>query len=81
MSDFKLALAFDTDDPEFARGVEVGSWWARVQSAKSNSVSGYAHGRNSEMLMRIAESQGWVCKAEVIDDFDNLWVTMERKPK
>lgn len=51
---FKLLLAFDTDDSEFVRGFQVGSLWAQVQFNR-DSFSLLVYGRNAEMVMRILE--------------------------
>ena len=49
-----LVLAFDTDAPEFARGVEVGLTYARVcQSRRDESLEFTVHANNAEMIIRL----------------------------
>lgn len=54
MADWLLALPFDTDDPEFRRGVEVGMLWQRLQT-EPLPLHATVKGVNAEMVMRIAE--------------------------
>jgi len=70
MSDeWKLELNFDTDNFEFARGVEVGMVYERMQTHRycgSNTVT--VHNENTEMMLRIAENLGLAFKGEELDD-------------
>lgn len=59
---YNLLLAFDTDDPQFARGVEAGILWQRLETEPF--VQGAITARNAEMVMRIAESRGLPFSAE-----------------
>jgi hypothetical protein len=52
-----LALAFDTDDPEFARGVEIGLLFARA-STEREAFEETVHVANAEMVLRIADAVG-----------------------
>ena len=49
-------LRFDTDDPEFLRGFEIGVLWERL------NASGWCHmavsASNAEMVMRVAQVAG-----------------------
>ena len=47
-------LPFDTDDPEFRRGVEAGALWAHLEHEPY--VAKTVHADNAEMVMRIAEA-------------------------
>lgn len=55
MTEFNLLLAFDTDDPQFVRGFEVGRIWQTAQTF-DGPFEEVAHGVNAEMLLRIAEA-------------------------
>lgn len=76
---FELALQFDTDDPAFARGVEVGLLYAGVRSASLGGVSRYSrtvHAINAEMVLRIAEALQVPVQSEELGD-EWLEVTFE----
>ena len=73
-----LLLAFDTDDPAFARGFEAGCLWARLRLADDNEeVEALVHSSNAEMLMRMAEATGRRAAAEVLSD---TWVSATLAP-
>jgi len=72
MSVYNLALAFDTDSPEFARGVEVGRLWEMLKT--EGAFIQPIHSENVEMVMRIAEATGR--KMRVEDTTDLEWVTL-----
>lgn len=55
MSEFALALPFDTDDPEFRRGVEIGMLWARLDH--EDRFSATIHADNAEMVLRVMEAK------------------------
>ena len=68
---YELSLEFDSDDPEFARGVEVGFMYEGVQMAMFTGASRFSrpiHASNAEMAMRIAESFNCEFSAEELDD-------------
>jgi len=73
MSDnaYSLALAFDTDHPEFARGVEAGRLWEQLKSGEP--VEQTIHATNSEMAMRMCEGMGREFSAEVLDE---TWIEL-----
>lgn len=49
-------IAFDSDSAEFARGFELGRIWALVEGTPDATVEEYAHVKNAEMVMRVAEA-------------------------
>lgn len=49
-------LRFDTDDPEFARGFEIGIMWERLSSTGSCHMAVSA--TNAEMVIRVAKAFG-----------------------
>lgn len=71
MSDYALALAFDTDDPEFVRGVEVGRLWEQLKAGDADGQM--FHATNAEMVMRMAESLDLDVRAE---DVDETWMVL-----
>lgn len=56
MAGHVLALPFDTDDPEFRRGVEIGMLWARLEH--EDRFSATIHADNAEMILRVIEAKG-----------------------
>jgi hypothetical protein len=64
-----LLLAFDTDEPEFARGFEAGALWAELRAA-GDEVEALVHAANTEMVLRIAEACG---RRAVGERVDNTW--------
>lgn len=59
-----LLLAFDTNDPCFTRGFEMGRIWALLRAFPDEAVSEYAHAANGEMLLRMAEATGREIRSE-----------------
>lgn len=59
---YNLVLPFDTDDPEFRRGVEAGALWAHLEHEPY--VAKTVHADNAEMVMRIAEALSLPFSAE-----------------
>ena len=68
----ELICPFDSDEPEFARGVEVGILWERLKSGEP--CSAMVHAGNVEMIMRIAETFGMGFCAE---DLSDEWIRVE----
>lgn len=66
MSAYSLALAFDTDDLGFARGVEVGRLWEQLKTGEE--VQQTIHASNAEMAIRMCEALERTFSAEVLDD-------------
>jgi hypothetical protein len=67
-----LALAFDTDSVEFARGVEIGRLWEQLKT--DDDISQNIMAENAEMALRLAEATGREIISEEIDH-DRLVVT------
>lgn len=65
--DLRLALPFDRDTTDFARGVEVGLVWAQLH-ADPMPQTFLMHADNSEMALRIAEALGVQVTATYVDD-------------
>ena len=59
-------LRFDTDDPEFARGFEMGILWERINSSGSCHMAISA--ANAEMVMRVAKATGCQFVGHELDD-------------
>lgn len=55
MTEYALALRFDNDSPEFARGFHMGIIWQTT--AVEPGWAGIVHEDNAEMLIRIAEAR------------------------
>ncbi len=67
-----LALAFDSDDPQFARGVEIGRLWERAQAC-AGPFEEMVHVRNAEMVLRISDALG---RSVASDEHDSTWMTV-----
>lgn len=70
-ANYSLTLAFDSDDPEFIRGVEAGRLYEQLRG--DGEVHQSIHATNVEMAMRICEAHGRTFKAE---DLDERWVDL-----
>jgi hypothetical protein len=68
--EFNLVVEFDRDEATFARGVEVGMLWQRLQS-ESLPVEAMLHVDNMEMAFRVAEAEAISVQA---DDSDGDWL-------
>ncbi len=68
---FALALAFDTDEPEFVRGFELGRLWEQLQADPERDVNQLVHISNAEMVLRLAESCGRDVSGE---ERDGTWM-------
>lgn len=64
---FGLALPFDTDEPEFRRGVEVGMMWTHLQRYDGER-SFTVHADCAEMAIRLGEALGLNFSAEDLAD-------------
>jgi hypothetical protein len=51
--EYGLLLGFDTDDPQFTRGFELGRIW-EIAKTFDGPFEEIVHGVNAEMLIRIA---------------------------
>jgi hypothetical protein len=70
---YGLALAFDTNDPEFARGVEVGKLYEYLRWNPDEEFEQLVHLANAEMVLRIAEALG---RPVVSEEHDTTWMTV-----
>jgi hypothetical protein len=67
--DWNIVLTFDSDDPEFTRGVEVGMVWTIVANVRPTvPVDCMMHASNAEMAIRIGECLRRNVKARFVDD-------------
>lgn len=65
-----LLLPFDTDDPVFRRGVEVGRIWTLL-GERDEEVCETVHADTAEMLIRIGEATDRAFRAE---ELGNGWL-------
>jgi hypothetical protein len=65
-----LLLPFDTDDPLFTRGVEVGRLWELLKTGEE--VRETVHATNAEMVIRLGEATGRDFETE--EPFDGAWL-------
>jgi hypothetical protein len=72
-----LLLAFDTDEPSFARGFEAGALWADLQADDETEVEAVVHASNTEMAMRMAEALG---RGAVGTELDATWTRVVFSP-
>lgn len=73
-----LVLPFDTEEPEFRRGVEIGMLWARLSDAPAwEPVSATVHADCAEMLIRCAEAAQREWETTTHGD---EWITIEFGP-
>lgn len=72
MDSFTCVLAFDTDDAEFVRGVELGRLWERL-CAHPDPLLELVHISNAEMVMRVADALG---RPAISDEHDGTWMTV-----
>jgi diphthamide synthase (EF-2-diphthine--ammonia ligase) len=63
MDDFRLVVAFDSDAPDFTRGVEVGMLYQRLVS-ENLPISAMVHATNAEMALRLAEAVDVTVRAQ-----------------
>jgi hypothetical protein len=71
--EYGLALAFDTSETDFARGVEVGRLWEQLKT-DPEPITQNVMAENAEMILRIAEATERSVTSEEIDH-DRLVVT------
>ena len=62
-----LLMAFDTDEPEFARGFEIGGLWAALSLAP-DSHSVLLHATNETMARRCAVAKNYTVQITPLDD-------------
>jgi hypothetical protein len=69
-------LAFDTGEPEFARGFEVGLLWGRM--IHESEIVQTIHAENAEMVIRMAEAYDtWTFTGEPVGE-DRMRVVLAR---
>jgi hypothetical protein len=76
MSGWSLVLPYDSDDPEFVRGFEAGRLWERIKHDRT-TWSQIIHASNSEMVMRMCETESRSFRAEDIADneiYIQVWI-------
>ena len=79
-----LKLQFDTNDPEFARGVQIGMVW-QLLHGEVEEFEMPLYLTNAEMVFRMCEATGYTFTAkyendeEVDDDADWIMVTFTSK--
>ena len=73
---FQPVLAFDTDDPEFARGVEIGRLWEMLRHHDDAFIQ-EIHATNAEMVLRMGEATGRTLTAEEMDG--DVWMLLKVK--
>jgi hypothetical protein len=75
MSDgYSLVLAFDTDSPEFTRGIEAGRLYERMVR-DPEPFDQMIHATNAEMALRIAEATGR--RVSAVDVGDDVWLDLQ----
>lgn len=74
---YSCVLAFDTNDPMFTYGFELGALWVDLEQNPHEPIEQTLHTRNTEMCMRIAESLDLEHEAEIHDE---TWMTVRYKP-
>lgn len=72
MDSFTCVLAFDTDDAEFVRGVELGRLWERLR-VDPDPLLEFVHISNAEMVLRVADALG---RPVVGAEHDGTWMTV-----
>lgn len=72
MTEYGLLLPFETDDPQFIRGFEMGRLWQLARTVEE-PFEEVVHGINAEMVLRIAEATGRTVTSH--EDGDD-WLTV-----
>jgi hypothetical protein len=72
-SGHSLALAFDTDTMDFARGVEVGRLWEQLKE-DPEAITQNVMAENAEMMLRLAEATGRAVRSVGLP-YDRIEVT------
>lgn len=74
---YGLVHAYDSDDPEFVRGAEVGALEAKVQLLGDVAIHDVMRRSNSEMVRRIAQGARRDFSISPIDD---TWMDVTIEP-
>lgn len=77
VADYALALAFDTDEPEFARGVELGRLWETLKAQPDEKITQTIHAANAEMALRVGEA---LQRAVSAVEHDDVWMSVTYSP-
>lgn len=77
-SGHSLALAFDTDTVDFARGVEVGRLWEQLRT-DSDAITQNVMAENAEMMLRLGEATGRAVSSIELP-YDRIEVTFSQTP-
>lgn len=72
--DYGLVMAFDTDDPEFVRGFEIGRLYEMTQRCPE-PFEQTVHASNTEMIIRLGEASGRHMSASEIPETDD-WLSV-----
>jgi hypothetical protein len=70
---FSLLLPFDTDEPDFIRGFEIGRLWELLKTG--GEVNEVIHASNAEMVVRLAEATERIVTTDEPIDADWMEVT------
>lgn len=77
-----LMVQYDTDDPEFARGVQVGMIW-QLLNGGVEEFEMPVYLTNAEMVLRLCEATGYTYTARYEDDDryedDSDWIIIHFK--
>jgi hypothetical protein len=65
---FGLEVEFDSGDPEFVRGVEVGYLEAKIELLGEVAIREVVRRSNEEMVRRLSAAAGRHVTTEVLDD-------------
>ena len=72
---YNLLLAFDTDEPEFARGFQAGRLWERIKNDHTDWDE-IVYAANAEMVMRMCEAQERQFRAEEVNsEYVQVWIS------
>lgn len=75
MNAYSLLLEFDSNSPEFCRGVEVGRIWEMLKNSEGFEQT--VHSDNVEMIMRMQEATGRKMKIDDSTDSNYCYLTVE----
>jgi hypothetical protein len=78
MAGYGCLLPFDSDDPEFARGFELGRLWELLRERPEDEVLEYAHAANAEMLIRLGEATSRRVRSE---ELGGGWLSVTFEPE
>ena len=70
---YGLALPFDTDDPTFVRGVEIGRLW-EILKHTPEAFEQTVHVSNAEMMLRLGEATDRTVESEELDE---IWMVVK----